>query len=109
MLGEKGPLEILLPQLVKEERGAIGLIVFQHARYVDPFIRDALTSWATNGTYDGEKVGKMLLRFWKVLQAYQSKKAGWDSARLAQVRERVFSLFGGSNPSALLDLLFPGR
>jgi hypothetical protein len=106
-LGEHGPLELMLPQLVGLPREQIDPKVIEHAKFVDPVIVQQIRYWyMEEKRYDGEKVFKYLYRFWKVLKAYQSKREGWSRAKGKRVLETLKSTFGGADPSPALLLVF---
>ena len=77
---------------------------------VDPIIVVNLKKWfnsdgSLDSGWDGKKVFKYVFRFWKVLQAYQSKRRGWSRAKGKMVLKKLQDTFGGSSPFDLLKLL----
>jgi len=104
-LGGHGPLEIMLPQLTGIARGDIDPEVLKHAKYVDPLIIQNLRSYMRDGTYDKEAVFKHVLRFWKVLKAYQSKREGWSDAKAKIILSRLKSTFGSNAPGSIISFL----
>jgi len=106
LLGEHGPLEMALPRLTGLDRGSIDPEVLKHVKYVDPVIMDNLRSYVRDKTYNGKEVFKHVLRFWKVLRAYQSKREGWSDAKAQVILARLKSTFGAAaGPGNVLALL----
>jgi len=106
MLGNRGPLELALPRLVGMDRGDIDPKVFEHTRVVDPVIVQNIRSYLRDGKYDSKAVFKHVMRFWKVIRAYQSKREGWTNAKAQLVLAKLKGAFGPAvGPGGVLQLL----